>query len=165
MGNDNKKMISTYELMPIITEMLDNGQKVKFTVTGTSMLPWIAPNRDQVLLSCAKKNRPRLGDIILFQDDSSKYILHRIYKREVNGYRTIGDGCLQDDGLVEPEDIIGVVEKIYRKEEEIDCYSFPWRYVLFLWRKLLPIRRHLLGIYFWLVKVKATPRAYKRYRR
>lgn len=150
-----KRTVSTYDLFPIMVENLKDGQKVKFTVSGTSMLPWIVHNRDQVLLSGINGKIIKLGDIIVFRDHRGKYILHRIYKKDVEGYRTIGDGCICEDGLVKSEDIIGIVEKIYRKGKEIDCNSLPWRYIFFHWRKLLPIRRYLLEIYFILVRVKS----------
>lgn len=154
MKNTSRKIVSTHDLFPIISESLRSGQKVKFTVSGTSMLPWIAHNRDQVLLASTDNKRLKPGDIILFQNESSKYILHRIYRKEAGGYLTVGDACLCGDGLVLPSEIIGVVEKIYRKGKIMDCNSIIWRSVFSVWRWMLPIREHLLKIYFVLVRLK-----------
>lgn len=155
MINNSKKTVSTHELFPFISESLNRGQKVRFTVSGTSMLPWIVHNRDQVLLTSTLGLQLKMGDIILFKDNREKYILHRIYKKERQGFRTIGDACLYEDGLVLPTKIIGVVEKIYRKGKELDCNSLLWWSVFTIWRKLLPIREPLLRLYFFLVKLKS----------
>jgi len=150
----NKKIVSTNNLFPIIKESLYGGQKVKFTVSGYSMLPWIAHNRDQVLLARIDEKRLKLGDIILFQNYQDKYILHRIYKKEAEGYWTIGDASLYVDGLVHSDEIIGVVEKIYRKGKEIDCNSFLWQLIFSAWRLLLPVRVYLLRLYYFIVRLK-----------
>ena len=39
------------QLLPIIEEQLQNGQSVRFTTNGTSMLPMLRDGKDQVLLS------------------------------------------------------------------------------------------------------------------
>lgn len=152
--SDCRRVVSSHDLFPIICEELHNGNKVKFTVSGTSMLPWISNDRDQVLLKSLDHNALQLGDIILFQDKRGEYILHRIYKKETEGFRTIGDGCLYEDGLVLPDKILGVVDKIYRKGKEIDCNSFFWSLIFLIWRHLLPIRKYLLNLYFLLIKCK-----------
>lgn len=154
MNHSSNRVVSTHDLFPIIYEELKNGKKVKFTVSGTSMLPWISNNRDQVLLVAIDNKQLKLGDIILFQDKRGEYILHRIYKKDTEGYHTIGDGCIFEDGRVLPDKMIGVVEKIYRKGKEIDCNSFFWRMIFLTWRHLLPIRKYILNIYFILVKWK-----------
>lgn len=154
MNNSGNKIVSTENIVPLIKESLDCGHKVKFTVSGYSMYPWIAHNRDQVLLARADETGLRLGDIILFQNKNDKYILHRIYKKEAEGYWTIGDSCLYLDEMVHPTEIIGVVEKIYRKGKEIDCNSFLWHSIFSIWRLLLPARVYLLMLFFFVVRLK-----------
>lgn len=154
MNCTGKKQVSTHDLFPIVREALENGKKVKFTVSGTSMLPWIADNRDQVLLTRKDPKHLKPGEIILFCHGHS-YLLHRIYKKTGNGYCTIGDSCLYKDEPVDPEEIIGVVEAIYRKGKVINCNSFLWKPVFTLWRWLLPIRGQLLSLYYSLAKLKS----------
>lgn len=150
----NRKIISTKDLFPIIREYLSFGRKVKFTVKGNSMLPWIVSNRDQVIITNTTGKKLNPGDIILFQNQAGRYLLHRIIRKELNGYRTMGDSCYFEDDRIYPEDIIGVVETIYRKNKEINCKSVFWITVFSIWCNLLPIRKQLLGIYFLLVRLK-----------
>lgn len=151
----NSKTISTRDLFPIIQENLSLGRKVKFTVSGNSMLPWVVSNRDQVILTGVAEKDLKTGDIILFQNQMGRYKLHRIIKKETSYYRTMGDSCLFEDGRIYPEDIIGVVEKIYRKGMEIDCNRGRWVAIFALWRYLLPIRKQLLELYFLMGKIKS----------
>lgn len=146
-------VVSMRDLIPIIVEMLNNNQRVIFTVSGDSMRPFIINNRDQVVLERKNQMNLRVGDIILFKD-MDMYLLHRIYRKEKDGYRTIGDACLQEDGLVFNSQILGVVNKIYRKGKEIDCKKGFWRVISLLWVKLLPFRRYLLYLYFLLSRIK-----------
>lgn len=154
MKSTSVQVVSTYEIFPVMKDLIEQGQGVKFTVSGSSMLPLISGNRDQVMLISAKDRKLKLGDIILFQNSQGKYILHRIYKTEEKGFRTIGDACLVEDGLVAETMIIGLVDKIYRKEVEINCDSYLWRLVFSIWRRLMPIRKYLLSLYFFMIRIK-----------
>jgi signal peptidase I len=154
MKKDGKLIVSTHILFPEVIDMLANGNQVKFTVSGNSMRPLIVDNRDQVLLTGTEGKRLNIGDIILYRTKYGKYILHRIYIVNKNGYRTIGDACLSEDGFVPSSDIIGKVVKIYRKGKEIDCNSLLWRSIFLTWLKLLPVRKYLLNLYIYLAHIK-----------
>lgn len=152
---EGKMVISTHELFPVIEEMLMSVGSVIFTVSGESMRPWIVHNRDQVKLIGAIGITPRKGDIVLFKNNKGEYVLHRICKVIPVGYHTIGDACLIDDGLIFRSQIIGVVEKIYRKGKEITCNLFLWRSIFSIWLILLPIRKYLLKLYTLLSLIKS----------
>ena len=152
--NKEIKKVSTHDLFPIIEELLAMNRQAIFTVKGTSMLPFIGDNRDSVVLEKRDFNNLKKGDIILFQYDSGKYILHRIYNISQEGYQTIGDGCISFDDWIRPDQVRGVVTKIIRKGKEIDCNSIKWKIIFSLWMGLLPIRKYLLRIYFKLGKIK-----------
>lgn len=141
--DDRERYISGQDLFPVIEEQLALGNRVCFTVSGTSMTPWIIHNRDQVELISAKGLTLKKGDIILFQPFSGKYVLHRITRIVSGGYITTGDGNLHRDGFIPPEAIIGKTVMIHRKGKNIDCSSLLWRIVFWIWMALFPIRRWL----------------------
>lgn len=148
-----KKEVSANDLLPLVREVINHGHKARFTVSGSSMYPWIVDNRDQVLIT--KSNKLKTGDIILYQNSRGKYILHRIMKKEENGYRTMGDSCITaDEELITPVEVIGVVQKIYRNGKEIDCTSAFWQFIFLLWRVLLPFRNDLLRLYHSIVRMR-----------
>ncbi len=150
----DKMEVSARDIFPYIKETLDSGLKVKFVVSGTSMLPWIRDNLDLVVVSRARSEDLKLGDIVLYCDDSDNYILHRICKVKHNGYYTLGDSCTCYDGLVHNSRIIGIVEEIIRGSLIIDCRSVFWRFIFLLWRLLLPVRKPLLKLYYNAIRVK-----------
>ncbi len=148
-----KKDVAANELFPFVREVINHGHKARFTISGSSMCPWMIDNRDQVLIAGSKELKP--GDIILYQNSRGNYILHRIMKKEENGFRTMGDSCITaDEELITPKEVIGVVQKIYRNGKEIDCSSTFWQLVFLLWRSLLPVRNELLRLYHTLVRIK-----------
>jgi signal peptidase I len=153
MKTHDKKEVSVNELFPLVREVINHGHKARFTVSGSSMYPWIIDNRDQVLLT--RSNKLKNGDIILYQNSRGKYILHRIMKKEGNGYQTMGDSCVTaDEELITPREVIGVVQKIYRNGKEIDCTSAFWQFIFLLWRVLLPFRNEILKLYHTMARIR-----------
>lgn len=149
MSNSIEK-VSTHDLFPIIEELLACNRQAIFTISGYSMLPFMGSQRDQVLLSKRDFESLKKCEIILFRLDCGKYILHRVYKVTNDGYLTMGDGNLHYDGVIRPDQIIGVVEKIYRKDKEIDCNGLWFRITSKMWMILLPIRKYILKLYHFM---------------
>jgi len=150
------RKFSTHELLPVAYEMIQSGRKVVIPVTGNSMRPLIAGNRDKVILDRAK--RLKRGDVILFRNRYGDYILHRIYSVKNNRYKTIGDYCLKGDGFVEPECILGVATAFIRKGKTISCSSPLWRFYTFIWLALLPVRKYLIALYKAYIRAKSALR-------
>jgi len=131
--------------------------KIRFPVSGISMLPFIRDNYDSVLLSQYKTQNLRVGDIILFiySDNLKKLCLHRIIKLDGKIIITMGDSCTCYDNPIIREQIIAIVEKIYRGKLTINCDSKFWRAIFFIWLYLLPIRRTLIRLYYCIAKNKS----------
>lgn len=144
MENEKKQYVSGSELFPLIIEQLEQGKRVCFTVSGSSMMPWIVNNRDSVELISAKNIQLKKGDIILFQPLKHKYVLHRIIKVCPTGYLTAGDGNLYADGIASKESVIAKAVSIRRKGKEIDCEKIRWKIVFHIWMVLFPVRGYLL---------------------
>lgn len=151
---ENIQRVSTHDLFPVIKELLACNKQAIFTVSGISMLPFIGNRRDQVLISTRDFTNLKKGDIVLFQYDSGVYILHRIYKITQHGYITMGDGNLHYDDEIRYDQIIGVVDKIYRKNKEIDINNNLFKFVSNIWMIAAPIRKYTLGAYKWLSIIK-----------
>lgn len=147
-----KRIVSCNELFPLVEDLLRQNLRVKFTVSGNSMLPFIRSNKDKVLLGAFCK--VKLGDIVLFSK-YGKYILHRIYKIRGETVYTIGDGCINGDGSFPVGNVIGRVERIYRGNLLIDCNNLIWCFVFTMWRKLRIFRRQLLYLYTLLARIRS----------
>lgn len=152
---DKKKLVSGKDLFPVIEELLKQGKRAVFYVSGTSMTPWIINNRDSVELISANGLKLKKGDIIFFQPFAGKYVLHRITKVVTGGYITTGDGNLYRDAFIVGEKVIGKVVLINRKNKEIDCDSMFWKCIFHIWMLLFPIRKWLLKMLHIMSKFKS----------
>ncbi len=144
-----KREISNHEFFSIVKELLAQHRPVIFNINGYSMLPFLGSRRDQVMLEACDRKSLKIGDVILYQyrHASEEYMLHRIYQITKNGYRTMGDGNDFMDEEITPDQVVGIVTKIYRKGKETDCRSKKWKITSGIWRWLKPVRRPLIGIY------------------
>lgn len=98
--------------MPLIRECLENGQSVRFSPRGVSMLPMLRQGVDSVVLSplpeCLEKY-----DLPLYQREDGKYILHRIVGTG-DTYVCIGDNQFVYERRVKHGQMIALVTGFYR---------------------------------------------------
>ncbi len=118
------KQISLDALMPVIQEQLDRGDSVRLIPQGTSMLPMLHPGEDTVILQ-----RPvapiRKYDIALYRRLDGKYVLHRIVGVGTT-YTALGDNCVLLEKGILREQILAVVSRCYRGENEIPMHGLRY---------------------------------------
>lgn len=136
----NTLNISQRVMFPLVEEMLNDGKDVRFTVSGNSMWPLIANQRDSVLLTPCESDELKKGDIILFKATKTHWVLHRITDVREDGYITTGDGNLHRDPFIPKEAVRGKVKTIYRKDRIIDCEKKRWNALFRLWMIAFPMR-------------------------
>lgn len=125
---DNINTVPLNEAMPIMLEMLKNGNMVSLVVKGSSMFPFLISGRDKVLLVSVTSPLKK-GDIVLYKNRNDKYSLHRISKVDKDdNLEIIGDGQLVADYPVSPEAIIARVEKVVRKGKELYNKNISWKF-------------------------------------
>ena len=126
--------------MPVLRELLAQGQSVSLTVTGESMSPFLQHGRDQIRLA-AVTAPPQRGDMVFFRRRNGQYIMHRVLRRMPDGnYAIIGDGQQQVESPIAPEQIFAVVTQVCRKGVWLGPESFWWRFFAGPWLTLLPLR-------------------------
>jgi hypothetical protein len=98
----------------LVVPLLQQGLNVQFTVTGTSMAPFLKDG-DKVVVAPVKPGPLNLGDLALFRRRNQSLVLHRLVKRE-SGARPIltfkGDAVSECDEPVELDQVLGIVIKI-----------------------------------------------------
>ena len=130
--------IDTY--MPVLRELLAQGQSVSLTVTGESMSPFLRHGRDQIRLA-AVTAPPQRGDMVFFRRRNGQYIMHRVLRRMPDGnYAIIGDGQQQVESPITAEQIFAVVTQVCRKGVWLGPENFWWRFFAGPWLTLLPLR-------------------------
>ena len=157
--------LSEYEGM--IREVLAKDGHFRMYPRGTSMLPLIRQEIDSVVLVKAGDN-PKVGEIAFYLRDDGSYVLHRIVGRKRydnaeaasgNGvkksdaplflYTMCGDNQIVKEKGIRRDQIIGVVEIVYRKDKAITAGSPGYRLYRFVWKSFF-IRR----VFFMLRRIK-----------
>lgn len=130
---------STQVLMPVIKELIEEGQTVKLTITGNSMLPLLRHEEDQVELTKFTGNVKK-GDMVLIQRSDRDYILHRVnlVDEDKQQFFMVGDAQRMIEGPLDYNQIVAVGVAIFRGDKRISVES-PW-YTLFVWSWFRVIR-------------------------
>ena len=106
----------------VIADALKSRGRVALRVQGTSMLPWVRP-KDIVLIRQTGIENVRCGDIVLFRRQNL-LLVHRIVKKqgslEAAQFLAKGDAHPTHDGIVEEQELLGRVMRIYRQGRRID---------------------------------------------
>lgn len=135
-----QKVVPNDILLAEVGRLLETGKKVELKTKGNSMLPFIVGDRDSVLLS--KHGSLKVGDIVLAEITPGHYVLHRIFNLRGNSVELMGDGNIRGKEHCTAENILGTVD-IILKENGRKIVPGDGR----IWKKLLPFRRIILGIY------------------
>lgn len=132
------KSIKSVELFPAVLNILENDQNVRITVTGDSMMPFLRENIDSVELSKTDFKKLRFGQIPLIKRKSGQYILHRVVYKNKKNFYIAGDAQNWIEGPINPESLIAVVTKVWRKDKPIAIDNYFWKMLSFLWWLRLP---------------------------
>ena len=139
-----EKKVFSYDVMPLVKELLEGGQDVWLTVTGTSMRPFFLNQKTVVKLRYPKEELKKF-DVVLYQDHH-QYKLHRIYQIHDNVYTIYGDG-LREQETIRFEQIFGVVVEHKTKKHVIRKDDRWYVFKVRIWALLKPFRRILLRLF------------------
>ena len=144
MINVDKIEFSIHDLAPVIKERVNLGGKVKFTVTGISMFPFLSNRRDQVTVSRA--DFVKKYDVVLHRRKNGDYILHRVIGIKNGTYIIAGDNETEKEYGVEKSQIIAKAISFTRKGVEISPDNLVYKIYSRLWLLLFPLRHIILEI-------------------
>ena len=141
------KQMKTEVLFPVLKELLTRGLRATITVTGMSMYPFLRDSIDRVELSNVSFSGIHCGDIVLIKRDDGQYVLHRVWKKELEHFYIVGDAQQCVEGPLRPDQLIAVTVSIWRNNRQVSCSDFWWRLLSFLWRKLFRHRYFIIRAY------------------
>ena len=133
------KTIDTKAYLDALCEIAQTGKSVSTVVSGSSMAPFLASNRDFVFLETPKRPLKK-GDIVLFQRENEAYILHRIKKITPQGLYLVGDRQVSLEGPVPEHSIRCVVTSAKRNNKIVTPDSFVWKFYEKVWINLIFLR-------------------------
>lgn len=142
-------ILDTEAYISVLREMTEAGKEVTVKVFGSSMVPFLGDARDEVLIK--KPDRPlKVGDIVFFQRDGGRFILHRIWKIKPEGYYIVGDSQVEIEGPVRRDQIFAIVIQTKRKGKWIGPGNFWWEFFEHIWVHMISGRRMLIKGYTFL---------------
>lgn len=131
--------VKALNIFPLISELLENGQTTKITVSGNSMYPFLRNSIDSVELTKGSFKRLSRGDIVIIQRSDGSYIMHRIYNRKTDYFFVVGDAQQRLEGPLYQTQLVAVVTAIWRKDKRISCSSNRLRLLSAFWLYLHPL--------------------------
>ena len=137
-----QKIFSIKDLAPVISQMVSDGMKVKFTVTGNSMFPLFVSRRDQVTVS--KPDVISKYDIVLHQRSDGTYILHRVISVKDGMLTIAGDNETTKEKNVSTSQVVAKVISFVRKGNVHSTESFLYKIYSRVRRALFPSRGAVL---------------------
>ena len=135
------------DMMPLIRESLEQGNSVRFSPRGTSMLPMLRQGLDTVILSPLPPRRLNKYELPMYQRENGQYVVHRIIK---SGETYTCNQFQKEPGLTH-EQMIALVTGFTRNGKEHSVEELSHRAYCRFWHYSRPIR--LLWRYFlWYVR-------------
>jgi signal peptidase I len=105
-----------------IADALKRRGRLSLRVHGTSMLPWVRPKDIALIRKIAMEN-VRCGDVVLFRRENHLFV-HRIVEKrgslDAAQLFSKGDAHPTSDGVVQEQELLGRVVRIYRDGQRID---------------------------------------------
>ena len=140
------KTIDTQGYLNILCRIIEDGNTACTVVTGGSMSPFLASNRDYVYLEKPKRKLKK-GDVVLFIRQNGDYVLHRIKRISTEGYYLTGDRQTTLEGPVKREQIMALVTSVKRKSKILTPKSLIWQFYEKIWINTVCIRPILFKLY------------------
>ena len=144
-------IVPSRELMPVVRAALERGQRVRMTVTGSSMLPFLC---DRDVVEMEPPAALKVGDLVLVRialpGATERYVLHRIVR--LAGGKALfirGDAQWQDEGPFPLADVLGRATTAWRDGRVRAHDHGPWWFAGVLWVRYRPLGYRLLRLAAW----------------
>lgn len=148
------RYVDTKEYVSVLRELVEDGREVSLLVSGSSMSPFLAHQRDYIYFK--KPDRElRKGDMVFYQRRTGQYVMHRIWRVKNDKYYMVGDAQQEIEGPLERDQIFAVITKVQRKGKWIEPGDFWWEFFEKVWINIVPVRRVLVKMYGVVYKLKS----------
>jgi len=136
----NKLCVENGILLGEVSRLIADGHEVTIMTKGNSMEPFIRGEMDSVLLR--RPEEIKVGDIVLARLSGERYVLHRVFALDGDSVTMMGDGNIYGRENCKISDLAGKVKVIITPSgREVKPSDGS------IWRRLMPVRRILLGLY------------------
>ena len=124
---------------------------VTICLDGSSMMPLIRRGKDPVTIAPLQRE-VKVGDVVLFTTGAERYVVHRVWKKQGDKIRTLGDNCLNPDPWITMDSVLGQAV-LYRRNGRKHRLDTPAaRLFGRVWLALYPVRKRCIRLKFFLYK-------------
>lgn len=141
-----EKEYNLEQIVPIITELFNNGRNATIGITGHSMAPLLYNKKSSVILSKCNPEKIKKYDILFYKRKDGSYVLHRAIKVNDNTVNCCGDNETQVEKCIKKQDVLGVVVAFRRKKKLHSCKNVFYKIYCFLWVALRHKRHDILDL-------------------
>lgn len=143
----DNEVIPAAEWVGVLLPLLRAGHQLKISPAGSSMRPFIAGGRDEVLLVSREGVKLKRGDVVLYAQEDGTHVLHRIHHVKNHQYYMLGDFQTRVEGPIKEQDVVALARGFVRKGRYITSHNWFYRTITGLWLTLRPLRPFLWRIY------------------
>ncbi|MGB5218281.1 MAG: GNAT family N-acetyltransferase [Smithella sp.] len=105
--------------MALLLATVEKEASLRTMARGFSMRPFIR-DKDILTIGPVKDKKNFLGDVVAFtHPENGRMAIHRIIGHTDKGWLIRGDNCLEPDGVVPEDKIIGRVSRVERGEKDV----------------------------------------------
>ena len=142
-------VLETEAFLDVICQLLEQGQTdVAIPVAGSSMVPFLHDG-DTVCLNLVDSPLKR-GDILLYQRENGRYILHRLWRVRPDGSLLMVGDAQQELELRPRRELVRARVSFARHKGKIySPRSFRWWLYRHVWMWLRPVRHRLMRLRGW----------------
>jgi len=113
-------LLSGQSLGELLQAVLERGASFRLKASGYSMSPFIKDG-DMITLSSTNPSVLHRGQVVAFvHPETKKFFVHRIIDIKDDFFITKGDKCMQVDGPISGQHILGVVTAVERRGNKIN---------------------------------------------
>lgn len=142
------KIVDIHAYIPVLMDLVEQGETVCLPITGSSMVPFLVHGRDQIRFQ--KPDRPlRRGDLAFFQRPNGDYVMHRVCQITPQGCYFLGDNQQTIEGPIPTQRVFGLITQVCHKGKWIGPGDFWWDFFAGPWltlRTCRPLLRKLYGL-------------------
>jgi signal peptidase len=111
------------------SEILKEGNSIRFKARGSSMLPWIKDG-DMLTVQPITENEIRVGQVVFYPSKGEKPVVHRVLQIRFKGAKRIlltrGDASPKSEEQIEASKVLGKVVRIHRGSKVIQLERNLW---------------------------------------
>lgn len=137
-------LVPNRELMPLVRAALARGQRVRMTVKGSSMRPFI--HDGDVVELVPIEAHLTIGDIVLARCAEQRYVVHRTVRVDGDAVWLRGDGQPRGEGPLPRQNVHGKVVAVSHMGTTRVLDRGPWHAAGRTWVALHPLGLRLLQL-------------------